>query len=179
MAAAAAVFAAVVIVVVRQLTAVAVPAADVQAAAVTAVPPAGLEWRLRLSTQAARLELSCARLRLLARRFRGARGLLVAEGSQEKSKRILKTTLHQPRAEIHAKYCCSRAAVAGSREGVAVASDPWQVVIPCTGGGVVPNISTPPQRGGGGGGASRRRGLAQPVCSRAGFTLDFLIFLNF
>jgi hypothetical protein len=86
--AAAAVFAAVVVVVVvRQLTAVAVPAAAVQAAAVTAVPPAEIERRLRLFTQAARLELSCARLRAFTRRFRGERGLLVGEGSQEKSKR--------------------------------------------------------------------------------------------
>ncbi len=146
---------------VGQLVVVAVAAAAVQAAAVTATlsagQPAGLEQRLRLSTQAARLRLSCARLRTFARRFRGARGLLVGEGWQEKSKcctppRVSKTTLHQPRAVTLAMYCCSNIAAAGSREGVAVVTaDPWQVDIPCTGGGgvVAPAIPTPPQGGGG------------------------------
>ncbi len=69
---------------VGRLVVAAVAAAAVQAAAVTATSsagePAGLERRLRLSTQAARLRLSCARLRAFARRFRGMRGLLVGEG---------------------------------------------------------------------------------------------------
>ncbi len=150
---------------VGRLVVVAVAAAAVQAAAVTATSsagePAGLERRLRLSTQAAPLRLSCARLRAIARRFRGTLGLLIGEGWQEKSKCctppcVSKATLHQPRAVTHAIYCCSRIAAAGSREGVAVVTaDPWQVVIPCTGGGgvVAPAISTPPQGGG-------ERGLA-------------------
>ncbi len=73
-----------------QLAVVAVAAAAVQAAAVTATlsagQPAGLKRQLCLSTQAARLRLSCARLRAFARHFRGTRRLLVGEGRQEKSK---------------------------------------------------------------------------------------------
>jgi hypothetical protein len=64
------------------LVVVAVAAAAVQAAVVTATSsagePAGLERRLRLSTQAACLRLSCARLRAFARRFRGTRGLFIS-----------------------------------------------------------------------------------------------------
>jgi hypothetical protein len=124
-AAAAAVFAAVV----GWLAVVAVSAAAVEAAAetVTSSPgqPEGLERRLRLSTQAARLRLSWARLRAFAWHFRGARGLLVGEGWQEKLKccnppRVSKATLHQPRVVTHSKYCYSKIAAAGSREGVAV-----------------------------------------------------------
>ncbi len=143
---------------VGQLAVVAVAVAAVQAAAVTATSstgqPVGLERRLCLSTQAARLRLSCAHLCAFARRFCEMLGLLVGEGWQEKSKcctpqRVSKATLHLPRAVTHARYCCSNIAAAGSREGVAVVTaDPWQVVIPCTGsGGVKPVISTPPQVG--------------------------------
>ncbi len=117
--------------------------------------PASLEWRLHLSTPAARLRPSCACLHAFAQRFHVTRRLFMGEGWQEKSKcctppRVSKATLHQPRAVTHARYCCSNIAAAGSREGVAiVTADPWQVVTPCTGGGVEPAISTPPQRGGG------------------------------
>ncbi len=159
-------------------------AAAVKAAAGTAASSAGRgppvadpeRRRLRFSTQAARLRFACARLRAFARRFRGTRGLLVGEGWQENSKccvppHVSKATLHQLRAKTHAKYCCSNIAAAGSREGVAVvAADPWQVVRPCTGCDVGPDISTPPQ-GGGGGGDNRRRMLVQPVRTRAGRTL--------
>ncbi len=129
--------------------------------------PAGLERRLCLSTQAPHLRFSCVRFRFSCAHLRafvwrlhpccsaGARWLLVGEGWQEKSKRcspprVSRTTLHHPRAVTHDRYCCSRLAAVGSKEGVAVVlAVPWQVVSPCTGGGVGPDISTPPQRGGG------------------------------
>jgi hypothetical protein len=122
--------------------------------------PAGLEWRLRLSTQAARLRFPCTRLRVFAQRLRpcqsaGTCWLLVAEGWQERSKRcspphVSRTTLHHPRVATQDRYCCSRLVAAGSKAGVAVVSAvPWQVVSPCPGGGVGPDISTPPQGGGG------------------------------
>ncbi len=153
--------------------AIAVSAAATKAAAVAATfsagsgPPAGLERRLRLSTQAACLRRSCSCLRAFARRLpprAGARWLLVGGVWQEKSKcwkppRVSRTTLHQPRAATHSRYCCSKMAAAGSRKGVSaiVSADPRQVECPCMGGGVGPDISTPPQ-GGGGEGAGRREG---------------------
>jgi hypothetical protein len=69
---------------VGQLVVVAVAAAAMQATAVTATfsagQPAGLERRLRLSTQAARLRHSFARLRAFVQRFRRTHRLHLGEG---------------------------------------------------------------------------------------------------
>jgi hypothetical protein len=132
------------------VAAVAVAAAAVGAAAAAAVAPesakAGplkaLARFLRSLAQAVLLLFSLSRLRALVRRLasrcsavrrlpwaRARDGMGVSEvsfgGRQEKSKRsrparVSNTTLPQPRAATHARYCSSMREAAGSRLGKAM-----------------------------------------------------------
>jgi hypothetical protein len=135
----------------------------------------GLERRFRFSTQAALLKFSCACLCAFACSFppAGQQGDFhsartcpgawahhrwwVMAGRRSRSAVYHRVSFAQLCAATHARYCCCMLAATESRAGAAVrvAADARQVVSPCMGGGVGPDISTPPQ-GGGGEGDGRR-----------------------